>query len=176
MTGGHTRGMPPVDLNTKQMNTELLTNTALCPCGQGGGLQDCCLPFINGLRPADSAEALMRSRYTAYVIGDAAYLSASWHATTRPARIDVHTDIEWLGLTVLSSQAGRVGDLKGRVEFMARYKQQNFTGQVRENSRFIKEQGTWYYLDGDMKAATDISRNASCSCGSGKKFKKCCGQ
>jgi SEC-C motif domain protein len=158
------------------MNTEHLVPAAPCPCGKGLSLENCCLPLIRGISPAVSAEALMRSRYTAYVMRDAAYLSASWHVSTRPAQLDLHSSIEWLGLTIISIKAGAADDQRGRVEFIARYQQLDFTGQAHEDSRFIFEQDRWFYLDGDVKTEKLTGRNMPCSCGRGKKFKKCCGK
>lgn len=156
------------------MNKEEKSDKRPCPCGSKLNLADCCLPIITAQAPAGSAEALMRSRYTAYVLGNAGYLANSWHASTRPQQLDVSAQIEWLGLTVLSCKAGIASDVKGTVEFIARYRQQGATGQVHENSRFVKENGVWLYLDGDLKTRAP-GRNDPCTCGSGKKFKKCCG-
>ena len=147
-----------------------------CPCGSGLCLGDCCLPLISGRAAAVSALALMRSRYTAYVLGRVDYLSASWHPATRPQQLELGGNIEWLGLEVLSCKAGLEGDTKGSVEFVARYQQQDRKGQAHENSRFVREQGVWLYLDGDLKTAAVTGRNDPCTCGSGKKFKKCCGR
>lgn len=157
------------------MQSKNQPGTHPCPCGSGQNLVDCCAPVIAGESIAKTAEALMRSRYTAYVLGNAGYLAASWHPSTRPAQLDVSGQIEWLGLDVRACRAGLAADTKGTVEFIARYRQQDGQGQVRENSRFVKEQGVWFYLDGDLKTAT-AGRNDPCICGSGKKFKKCCGQ
>lgn len=147
-----------------------------CPCGSGLQLGDCCLPLISGHSPAMSAQSLMRSRYTAYVLGNVDYLSASWHPTTRPQQFEPGANIEWLGLEVLACKAGLASDVKGSVEFIARYQQQGRQGQAHENSRFVREQGVWLYLDGDLKTASVTGRNDPCTCGSGKKFKKCCGR
>lgn len=158
------------------MNTEDVSDKRPCPCGSGLNLADCCMPIIVGQSPAVSAEALMRSRYTAYVLGDARYLSISWHPSTRPQQLDLSDNIEWLGLTVLSCKAGTMDDVKGTVEFIARYRHLDVTGQVHENSRFLKDNGVWFYVDGDLKTAVSVGRNDPCTCGSGKKFKKCCGK
>ncbi|MDQ1363368.1 MAG: motif domain protein [Pseudomonadota bacterium] len=157
------------------MNKEEMAGHSACPCGSRLQLEECCLPRISGQAPAGSAEALMRSRYTAYVLGRADYLAASWHPSTRPPQLSVSGDIEWSGLEVLACQSGSATDSRGRVEFIARYRQQGRSGQVHENSRFVQEQGRWFYLDGDLKTVVS-GRNAPCTCGSGKKFKKCCGK
>ena len=158
------------------MNKQDISADSLCPCGTGLKLTDCCLPRITGTAPAMTAEALMRSRYSAYVLANVDYLAASWHASTRPEKLDVSGNIEWLGLDILACKAGLVADIKGTVEFIARYNQHGVAAAVRECSRFVKEQGTWFYVDGDLKTAAEPGRNAPCQCGSGKKYKKCCGR
>lgn len=148
-----------------------------CPCGSGLQDENCCLQYINGGLNAPTAEALMRSRYTAYVIGHEAYLLASWFATTRPEKLNLGlANIHWSGLTICKTQAGNKGDSRGVVEFIARYFDAGRAGQVHESSRFIKQQGCWFYIDGDLISENKIARNAACSCGSGKKFKRCCGK
>ena len=124
---------------------------------------------------AVSAEALMRSRYSAYVMKNTGYISATWHASTRPAGLDLTTDdTPWQRLAILATQGGGAGDHTGYVEFAAWFA----GGQLHERSRFVKEDGCWLYVDGDLLppvAEAKAGRNAPCPCGSGKKFKKCCG-
>jgi SEC-C motif-containing protein len=120
----------------------------------------------------------MRSRFTAFVLGDSAYLLASWHPSTRPVELDLGDDAtEWQGLTILSAEAGMQGDIKGVVEFAARYCRQEREGVLHERSRFLFETGKWFYLDGDIQPdkPSRTGRNAPCPCGSGKKYKRCCG-
>jgi len=148
-----------------------------CFCGSGLPEAACCGPIIEGSRPAVSAEALMRSRYTAYVKGDTDYLLKSWHPKHRPAELKLEVNrICWTGLEILQIQAGQNGDVQGMVEFIARYEQEGLAGQVRECSRFLFEQGQWLYLNGDLKSSQKAGRNSPCSCGSGKKYKRCCGR
>lgn len=147
-----------------------------CPCGSGMSLAECCLPRISGSAPADTAQALMRSRYTAYVLGNTDYLAASWHTSTRPGQLDAGAQVEWLGLQVLTCKGGLASDTRGSVEFIARYRQQGVERQAQENSRFVREEGVWLYLDGDLKSPETTGRNDPCHCGSGRKFKKCCGR
>lgn len=91
----------------------------------------------------------MRSRYTAYVRRDAAYLLRSWHPSTVPDAVDVD-DAVWLGLEVLSTQGGGADDTTGVVAFVARYQRPDGSlGQLRETSRFVRERGEWWYLDGE---------------------------
>lgn len=121
-----------------------------CPCGSGLSFDACCAPFIRGERPPPGAEALMRSRYSAYVLGDEAYLLATWHPDTRPARLDLETEPRprWLGLSV---KASREPDAEhAQVEFVARYKIGGRAFRLHENSRFERIDGRWFYLDGEV--------------------------
>ena len=120
----------------------------------------------------------MRSRYTAFVLKESAYLLASWHPATRPLELDLAgDDTSWQGLTILDREAGNPGDEKGVVEFVARYSRQGRSGGLHERSRFLFEAGKWFYLDGEVQPdkAQKTGRNVPCPCGSGKKFKRCCG-
>lgn len=119
----------------------------------------------------------MRSRYTAYVLGNEAYLLQTWHQTTRPPRLALQgrDAIEWLGLSVGASERGEITDSTGVVEFTVRYRAKAKMVVLHERSRFVQEYGQWFYMDGEMKEDT-VGRNAPCPCGSGKKYKLCCGQ
>lgn len=94
----------------------------------------------------------MRSRYTAYVLLDEAYLLRSWHPSTRPDRLGLRdgTPVKWLGLNLVRVEAGDEQDDVGLVEFSARYKPAGAAGRLQEVSRFVKEQGEWFYLSGDL--------------------------
>ena len=122
-----------------------------CACGSGRAEADCCGRWDGGV-PASSAEALMRSRYRAYVRGDVGYLQATWHASKRPDVATLAPDpaTRWLGLEV--KRAVEDGDA-AIVEFVARFK---VGGQpavrLHETSRFVREDGRWFYLDGEFKA------------------------
>ena len=125
-----------------------------CPCGLGGDYAACCGRYLaDAGTPAPTAEALMRSRYTAYARGDESYLLASWHASTRPAALDLAADagvVKWLGLEVLATEAGGVADAEGRVEFVARYKVGGKAERLHERSRFLREDGRWFYVSGEL--------------------------
>jgi SEC-C motif-containing protein len=119
----------------------------------------------------------MRSRYTAFVLKDADYLIKTWHPSCHAAvfRHDIENGFaqtEWHGLTVYAQEAGATPD-EGYVSFVARFSEQGKPGAIIERSRFLKENGQWYYIDGTRPL---FGRNDPCPCGSGKKFKKCCGQ
>lgn len=120
---------------------------ARCPCGSGEVYGACCGPLHAG-EPAPTAERLMRSRYTAFAIGDAAYLLASRHASTRPARMDLDSDVRWLHLAILDREAGGPFDATGVVEFVATYRDGDGRGEQHERSRFVREGGHWFYVDG----------------------------
>lgn len=147
-----------------------------CACGSGKSADACCLPIMQGIQQAQTAEQLMRSRYTAYVMENSEYLLHSWHSSTRPQTLSLKPgEVNWVGLTVGKIQAGQPGDRKGEVEFVASYEQAGQNRQVQENSCFIFEQNQWFYLQESIgSAGKKTGRNAPCPCGSGKKFKKCC--
>ena len=159
-----------------------------CPCGSGLALAECCGPIVSGERPALTAEALMRSRYTAYVLCDVAHLKRSldprWHASfDEPGTREWSEKAQWKGLDILSTKAGLEGDEEGEVEFVARFEMDGEEQQLRERSRFRRRGGEWRYLDGKAKSVQEpvvssgpkVGRNDPCPCGSGKKYKKCCG-
>jgi SEC-C motif-containing protein len=149
-----------------------------CPCGSARLFAECCGACLGG-DPAPTAEALMRSRYTAYVLGNAEYLLRTWHRSTRPPQIDMTGGPRWTGLEIRALEAGGLGDERGTVEFVARFLQRGRASALHETSRFVRESGEWYYVDGTVHAASPerdkVGRNAPCPCGSGRKFKRCCG-
>lgn len=155
-----------------------------CPCGSGRSFETCCGPFIAGA-PAPTAEALMRSRYTAYVRGDADYLqrTSGGEALLRFDRADIEHSFrstEWLGLEVGKVEAGQAADTLGHVTFTARFRQNGQVHTLSERSEFRRIGGAWRYCSGevDIRArpapALQVGRNDPCPCGSGRKYKKCC--
>ena len=112
-----------------------------CPCGSGKAFFDCCQPCINGTRPAATAEALMRSRYTAYAMQIEQYLLDSWHASTRPESTGLDPAAKWIRLNILNSN-------KDHVEFIATYRLQGKAYKLHEISSFVFEDGKWFYLEG----------------------------
>jgi SEC-C motif domain protein len=127
------------------------TSSPPCPCGSGLDYAGCCRPRHDGSRPAETAEALMRSRYSAYALHLPDYLLATWHADTRPARLDGLEDSRWLRLQVTGHTAGDVEDLQGTVEFKAWYSLNGRACCLAERSRFEKLGGRWLYRDGDVR-------------------------
>lgn len=149
----------------------------LCPCGSAVEYSLCCQPYLSGSQVAPDPSHLMRSRYSAFVMKDAEYLISTWHpncqaATFSPEIEAGFTRTQWLGLTVFEHAAGK-NDSEGYVSFIARFNEDGKAGAIIERSRFLKENGRWYYIDGTRP---QFGRNDPCPCGSGKKFKKCCGQ
>ena len=101
-------------------------------------------------RSAETAEALMRSRYVAFVLGDANYLLATWHPANRPRSLEFDVEQRWLGLRIKRTEKGLPGDDEGIVEFVARYKIQGRGYRLHEVSRFIRERGKWLYVEGEL--------------------------
>ena len=123
-----------------------------CPCGSGQPFAAYCALFLYGEIAAPTAEALMRSRYCAYSRRDEAYLLRTWYPATCPDSLDLARDdgLRWIGLKILNCTAGRVNDKTGTVEFVARYKVGGKAGRLHENSRFVREDGRWHYVDGEI--------------------------
>ncbi len=121
-----------------------------CPCGSGNSLETCCLPVIRE-RAALTAEQLMRSRYTAYVIQDDEYLKDTWAPEHRPAQLQFDQNQKWLGLKIKNTAAGGQNDETGMVEFVARYKIDGRGHRLHEISQFRRENGNWIYVSGELK-------------------------
>ncbi len=119
-----------------------------CPCGTGLPHAECFVRLHQGTVAAATAEQLMRSRYSAFVLGDAAYLLATWHPDTRPRALQLDDDVSWIGLEILGRTRGTMLDRQGTVEFRARYVSAGRPGVQHENSRFVRTDATWHYLDG----------------------------
>ena len=128
-----------------------------CPCGRADAKQRplafavCCGCYLGHLDalPAPDAESLMRSRYTAYVLGDEPYVIATWHATTRPSQARFDAGTKGLGLEVRDHRA--LDDTHAEVEFVARYRIGGRARRLHERSRFVREEGRWYYVDGEIR-------------------------
>ena len=123
-----------------------------CPCGSGVLYGACCRPLLRSQVEAPTAESLMRSRYTAYVRRDSEYVLRTWHATTRPEDTDpAGDDAAWRGLEVLNVVDGRAHDDAGIVSFAAHFEEPSGAiGTLRETSRFVREDGLWFYVDGNV--------------------------
>ncbi len=117
-----------------------------CPCGSLKAYERCCQKYHEGELPGD-AEELMRSRYTAYVLKLEDYLLATWHSRTRPAALDLASSSRrWIGLKVLRHET--LASDEAVVEFVARYKASGRAHEMREASRFVRENGRWLYVEG----------------------------
>ncbi|MFJ6557888.1 YchJ family protein [Streptomyces luteogriseus] len=119
-----------------------------CPCGLPQAYEACCGRFHSGGAAAPTAEALMRSRYCAFVKGDVAYLLRTWHPRTRPGRLEPDPGVRWTGLEILGTSEGSAFHTTGTVEFRASY----LGGSLHERSRFERVDGAWVYVDGEFPA------------------------
>jgi SEC-C motif-containing protein len=157
----------------------------LCPCGSQASFKSCCEPLIKGTSKAETAEQLMRSRYAAYTKGAMHYLFETTHPDHRKGYDHDGTkewaeNSDWQGLEIISTRGGSAEESLGEVEFTAKYAGEAGEHIHHEIGRFRKSDGIWYFTDGKMAGqmpihAEKIGRNDPCRCGSGKKYKKCCG-
>ncbi|GHV12178.1 UPF0225 protein [Fibrobacterales bacterium] len=157
----------------------------LCPCGSGKSYGECCEPIIKKTAKADSPESLMRSRYTAYAKHEVLWLRDSLEVNQRKdfdekgARVWAEQS-EWLGLKIVSNKIDEQLN-KGLVEFVAKYKSGGIVRDHHEVSEFVRKNGDWFLTEGKLikpepvKKEISVGRNDPCPCGSGKKYKKCCG-
>ena len=120
-----------------------------CPCGSGDRFDGCCRPLLRG-DPAPTAERLMRSRYTAFVVGDVRHLTGTWHPRTRPDDLALDPAQRWTGLDIVDVEAGAEDDEAGAVEFRARWSHGRDRGELHERSRFVRRAGRWMYADGTV--------------------------
>jgi len=156
-----------------------------CPCGSNAMLEECCGQWLDGAA-APTAEKLMRSRYTAFVLGRGDYLAETL-STEQRKDFDVEDfnasaeNTKWQGLEIRNTSDGGEGDDAGTVEFVARYKANGEQINHHELAMFNREDGRWVFADCVMNPKPEtvtvekIGRNAPCPCGSGTKYKKCCG-
>ena len=157
-----------------------------CPCGSGFHYGECCEPVIRESRPAETAEQLMRARYSAYDRVETDFLFNSTHPKHRKGYDHKGTRewaerAEWLGLEIVDTKMGSEGDNTGVVEFIARFKEKGVVREHHEMASFKKEEGAWFFTEGSMVKQKPITvqktgRNEPCPCGSGLKHKKCCGK
>ncbi len=134
--------------------------TSPCPCGRISAnltkpaktqsllFSACCGPYLNEGVPAPDAQSLMRSRYSAFVLGRRDYLLATWHDSTRPQALELDSSAKWLGLEVRSNK--RLDPNHAEVEFIARFRESGRAVRLHERSRFVRESGRWFYVDGDL--------------------------
>ncbi len=161
----------------------MLDINSACLCQSQLSYEECCRPFHDSAKFPATAEALMRSRFTAYAMRNDDYLLSTWDNSKRPKDINFEQEAaEWVNLEIVNLKKGGEKDQKGIVEFKAYYRLEGEDYVMNEISRFKKHAGHWLYLDGVVKSVgkvgvvTNMGKNAPCSCGSGKKFKRCCGK
>lgn len=156
-----------------------------CPCGTGQTYDDCCGAIIGGA-PALTAEALMRSRYTAFTIGDIGYLAKTLSSAAREDFDEADAkqtadNAKWHGLDVRAVTGGGEHDETGTVEFVAHFGLNGQRNAHHELAAFEREEDRWVYATGQInpkeapRQVVKVGRNEPCNCGSGKKYKKCCG-
>lgn len=164
------------------------TTEELCPCGSGKKYSECCEPVIKGTSLAKTAEDLMRARYTSYVKDEIDFIAKSCFRDKDEGEIDIDEtrawaeESTWHGLKILSTSKGKETDTEGVVEFTATYTRKGLRDVHKEQANFKKVNGEWLYTTGNLIPTTiiregnKVGRNDPCPCGSGKKFKKCCGK
>ncbi|MFW0787164.1 YchJ family metal-binding protein [Gordonia sp. CPCC 206044] len=130
------------------MTKDAISGTDRCPCTSGLTFGECCGPVLDGERSAATAEALMRSRYTAFVVDDRDYVLDSWHPRTRPRQLDLDDAMRWYRLDVEAVVGGGPFDDTGEVTFTAHYRADGERGTLHERSRFERRRGRWVYVDG----------------------------
>lgn len=165
-----------------------MKNEDTCPCNSGKTFGECCGPVIAGTAKAETAEALMRARYSSYVTGDIDFLKTSATKTVQDEFDEQSSKAwsaaaRWHGLEILRTERGGAGDETGVVEFRALYTANGEFCNHHEISQFVREPDGWKFADGELVGETPITReepkvgrNDPCPCGSGKKYKKCCGR
>ena len=141
----------------KAAATAAAVTHAACPCGSAASFDTCCGPYLAGRASAPHAEALMRSRYTAYTLRDEAYLLATWHSSTRPAAMHLARDnssrepaTKWIGIGLEVKRAASTGAGSAIVEFVARFKTGGRAQRMHEVSRFVCEHGCWFYVNAEV--------------------------
>jgi len=159
-----------------------------CPCGSGSTYEACCAPFVKRENYPETAEQLMRSRYSAYVVGDVDYIFFSSAPNVQKEFDEESTrqwaeSAEWHGLELVSMDKGGAEDVEGTVEFVAHYTINDHLCDHRELAEFTKIDGIWKFQDGKVfgpepfrRENPKVGRNSPCPCGSGRKYKKCCGK
>ena len=157
-----------------------------CPCGRDLDYSKCCGPIIKKEALAKTSEDLMRARYSAFAKGEVDFIIHSNHTSSRDelSRDEIKNWSEnsiWLGLEIVSTEGGGESDKKGMVEFIANYQVENQKLKHHERSSFERSDGEWFFVDGEIlrdvvqRVSQKVGRNEPCPCGSGKKYKKCCG-
>ncbi|MBT3984111.1 MAG: YchJ family protein [Bacteriovoracaceae bacterium] len=159
---------------------------SLCYCGSSKEFEKCCSPYISGAENAPTAEATMRARYSAFASGSIDFVEKTHHPKSddefdREETESWAKNSDWQGLKIIEVNQGSATDTKGTVEFVASYSNSGAALDHHELATFEKIDGMWFFEDGKVfhsplkRSAPKLGRNDPCSCGSGKKFKRCCG-
>ncbi len=138
---------------TRRHRQPAAASAPVCPCGSTRPYAECCAPLHDGRTDAPTAEALMRSRFSAFALGDTAYLLRTWHPRTRPDQLTLDPRQRWFRLDVVDTERGGLLDNTGTVEFHAHYRYDGRADTLRERSRFSREDSRWVYLDGTTPPA-----------------------
>ncbi len=156
-----------------------------CACGTGLEYAKCCEPILEGKAKPPTAEKLMRARYTAFTTANVDFIETSTDQSQkksfdRAGTLEWAKNSDWQGLEIVSTKDGLETDTTGEVEFIARYKYNDELQEHHERADFKKRGEQWYFVDGRLVQAparneNKTGRNDPCTCGSGKKYKKCCG-
>jgi SEC-C motif-containing protein len=125
-----------------------MSGSSLCPCGSGDTFESCCEPLLTGAKKAATAVQLMRSRYTAYAVGDVEYVRRTWHPRTCPRRLELDDSVQWTRLEVISTDKGGLFDTAGTVEFRAYFRESGQRDVMHEVSDFVRVDRVWVYLSG----------------------------
>ncbi len=159
-----------------------------CPCCSGVLYKDCCEPFIERIAKPVAAADVMRARYTAYATGNVDYIKYSASPEIQKEFDEESTrkwskEAVWNDFEIISTEGGDADSIRGKVEFLAHYTIKDKLCKHHEVAEFIKIDGEWKFLDGDVSGpdpirrdAPKVGRNDICPCGSDKKYKKCCGK
>jgi SEC-C motif-containing protein len=156
-----------------------------CPCSSGLAYAACCEPYVSGVKNAPTAEALMRSRYSAYTEHAVDYIIDTCTKDEKD-KIDIKQTRDWsekskwLGLKIIAAEKGGPADNEGTVEFEASYERDGLVDKHHEKAKFKRREGRWLYDTGFIvpktvvRSGPKLGRNEPCPCGSGKKYKYCC--
>jgi len=159
---------------------------ANCPCNSGLDYSQCCEPYIKGSAKPETCEALLRSRYSAYTLGELDYIYETIHPEQKAQHDTKATkkwadESTWLDFEIIGIKEGLKEDEEGAIEFKVKYRQGNQNITHHEMAFFRKDEGDWYFFDGEpvtpetyVRETKKVGRNDPCPCGSGKKYKKCC--
>lgn len=169
-------------MSSTSAESNTVTSASPCPCGTDRSFGECCEPIILGTSLASDAEALLRSRFTAHVVNDTRYLDSTYLPTSKlpPSGDTVPEETKWLKLDIRQYDENIHPDVS-HIDFVAHFTEKGEPGVMHEKSEFKKIDGAWIFTrvlrrgPAPVVNAPKVGRNDPCPCGSGKKYKKCCG-